>query len=324
MAERRLQEPRRPRGLVTSEVRGPGGRDSGGRDRAAAGFVHRCSVRRVFVGLCALLASGFLSPLVESPASAQSSDQSSSPPIPSAPPSSAPAPSQAPARTVGDTAQAPALIAAMNRTVLAAELSATISELTKRPGESFAKGDLLVRFSCGSFEAQRDVGRADVAAAEAQLRVKRRLFDLQSVGAMDVELAEAGLRKAEAQVRQYQVEVERCTVHAPYRGRVVEWKAQPYSSVEAGSELMEIVGVERLEIEVIVPSDWLEWIEPGAPFTVQVEETSAPIEATVRRIGAVVDPASQTVVIRGSIDGGDGTLLPGMRGRARFSRENAS
>lgn len=294
MAERQFQEPRHPRGLVTPD---------GGTARAPGRSIGRLCAFLVF---CALLPAA-------APAAAQSTSQSTTQ-----------APSQTASGTTGESVQAPALIAAMDRTVLAAELTATLSELTKRPGESFEKGDVLVRFSCGLFEAQRDVGRADVAAAEAQLRVKRRLFELQSAGAMDVELAEAGLRKAEAQIRQYQLQVERCTIRAPYRGRVVEWMARPHSSVETGSELMEIVGVERLEVEVIVPSAWLKWIEPGTPFTVEAEETRMPIEATVRRIGAVVDPASQTVVIRGALEAGDVTLLPGMRGRARFSREGAS
>jgi len=220
--------------------------------------------------------------------------------------------------------QAPALIAALDRTVLSSELTGPLAALEKRPGERFSESDVLARLSCRAYEAQRDVGKADVESAAAQLAVKKRLFELQSAGALEVEVAEAAFRRARAEVRLYQVQVDRCVVRAPYDGRVVDWRARPYASIEVGGELMEIVGVARLEVEVIVPSPWLKWIKVGTSFLLRAQETGRAVEAEVVSLGAVVDPASQTVVIRGLLDGAMEGLLPGMSARAYFKAEDAS
>jgi len=214
---------------------------------------------------------------------------------------------------------APALVQAMDRTAIASELPARIAEMPVRPGERFAQGDVLVRFACAAYEAQRAAARADVASAQAQLAVKKRLFELQSAGALEVDVAEAAVTRAQAEVRIYQVQVDRCVLRAPYAGRVVEWTARPFGSVETGEPLLEIVGVERLEVEVIVPVAWMRWLEPGAPFTLSALDGAETAQATVKSLGAAVDPASQTVVIRASLDDAGPGWLPGLSGRAVFA-----
>lgn len=212
---------------------------------------------------------------------------------------------------------APALIAALDRTVLAAELTARIAAMPARPGESFEEGAVLARADCATFEAQREASRAELEAAQAELAVKRRLFDLQSAGALEVELAEAELRRARAGVALRDIEVARCTLRAPYAGRVVEWLARPHATVAAGEPLLEIVGAGRLEVEIIVPAAWLAWLEPGHRFTFRDDATGALVPGVVATLGAAIDPASQTLVIRGRLDE-PGAALPGLSGRALF------
>ncbi|MEQ8603908.1 MAG: efflux RND transporter periplasmic adaptor subunit [Marivibrio sp.] len=230
---------------------------------------------------------------------------------------SAVATAQTPA--IVDGPSAPALVQAMDRTAVASELAARISEMPVRPGERFAEGDVLVRFACAAYEAQRAVARADVASAQAQLAVKKRLFELQSAGALEVDVAAAAVARAQAEVRLYQVQVDRCILRAPYAGRVVEWTARPFGSVEAGEPLLEIVGVERLEVEVIVPVAWMRWLKPGARFQLAAADGAQTAQATVKSLGAAVDPASQTVVIRGALEEPGPGWLPGLSGRAVFA-----
>lgn len=218
-----------------------------------------------------------------------------------------------------DGPSAPALVAARDRTVLAAELTATIADLPARPGALFETGDVLTRFNCRIYEAQRAVARADVEAAEAERAVKRRLFELQSAGALEVEVADAAVRRAEAQLHLSQVQVDRCTLRAPYKGRVVEWRARPHAAVEIGDPLLEIVGVERLEVEIIAPAAWLGWLRPGVGFTLVGADGAHRARGALESLGAVVDPASQTVVVRGALNEAGPGWLPGVSGRAVFS-----
>ncbi|MCB1417044.1 MAG: hypothetical protein KDJ64_11600, partial [Nitratireductor sp.] len=71
---------------------------------------------------------------------------------------------------------------------------------------------------------------------------------------------------------------------------------------------------------------WLRWLSPGRTFSFTVEETGRTIETSIDRIGAEVDPVSQTVVIYAGVDkgktgakaGGTEDILAGMSGTASF------
>jgi membrane fusion protein (multidrug efflux system) len=216
----------------------------------------------------------------------------------------------------GPTARA--LVVALDRAVLSAELTARISEMPVRPGDTFAEGDRLIRFDCRVFAAQRDVGAADLQAAETRLESARKLLTLNAGGPLDVAVAEAERDRAAAQLRLYQETVNRCSVRAPFDGRVVTWHARPHEIASLGVELIEVLASEGLELEMIVPSAWLSWLEVGLPISLSVDETGEAYGASVAVIGAEVDPVSQTVALRARFDAPPPGLLPGMSGVAIF------
>lgn len=224
----------------------------------------------------------------------------------------------APAVGAGSGWSAPALVMALDRAVLATQINAAIAEMPFRPGQAFNKGDLLVRFQCQAYEAQRDVAKASVDAANAERRVKQRLFDLKSIGQLDLDVSKAGLRRAQAELRLYQVQVDRCSIKAPFDGLVVDWLSRPHASVELGDDVLEIVASQPLEIEAIIPSSWLVWLDVGQKFQVMAAVLGSSVLAEVSRLGAVVDPASQAVVLRGRLAEPPKGLLPGMRANAVF------
>lgn len=211
-----------------------------------------------------------------------------------------------------------ALVVSRDRAVLSAEIAARIAEMPSRPGDRFVKGDRLVRFDCSRFVAQRDVGAADVEAAQKSLQSVEKLRSLNAAGQLEVEIAAAQLAKTEAQQRLFQSDVNRCTIGAPFDGRVVAWHANPHEVANPGDDLVEIVAAGNLEIEMIVPSSWLSWLAPDLSFAVAVDETGNRYEAKVTKLGAEVDPVSQTVAIRARFDSAPQDLLPGMSGTAIF------
>lgn len=81
---------------------------------------------------------------------------------------------------------------------------------------------------------------------------------------------------------------------------------------------MQIVSNQRLEAELIVPSDWLTWLKSDVRFDFAVDELGRNFEAAVMRVGRVVDPISQTVKVYARVDDAAGVLRSGMSGTAQF------
>lgn len=212
--------------------------------------------------------------------------------------------------------EARALVTTRSRALLSAEIPARIADMPKRPGTRFAKGDVLVVFDCAAYRAQRAAVAADLRQADAQYKAQQRLAELRTVGELDVVMAQAAVERAKAQLQLQDVYLSRCKITAPYAGAVVEWHSQPYQTANPGDQLIEIVGSGDLELELIVPSQWLVWLKVGQAITVHIDETDGDVRAKVARIGARIDPVSQTVKIYAALGNDTKTLLPGMSGRA--------
>ncbi len=212
---------------------------------------------------------------------------------------------------------------APGRAILSAQVSAPIRSVTRRVGETFRRGDTLVAFDCRRIEAQVAAARAVVAATETTLASLRRMYSLKSVGEADVELAEAEVRKARAELAMQTVDAGYCTVAAPFDGRVVARMVAPHESVAAGSELLAIVDEGDMEVEVLVPSAWLRFISVGLPFSIAMDATGLHYAAEVTRLGGEIDPVSQSVQVFGRLTEAADGVLTGMSGRVTFDKSAA-
>jgi len=216
--------------------------------------------------------------------------------------------------------EARGVVKSRQRAVIASELAALVKRMPLRPGESFNKGELLVGFDCRLFEAQKEKVQAELEAARMRHENSRQLEEMSSIGVLEVQLAEMEVKKTEAEARMTGLNVERCTIKAPYAGRVVRTMANEQESVKLQQELLEIVGVGSLEAEIVVPGAWVKWLTPGWKLTMTIDETGEEIPATVSTVGATMDPASQSLVICARVQGKPGSaLIPGMRGLAHFA-----
>jgi RND family efflux transporter MFP subunit len=208
-------------------------------------------------------------------------------------------------------------------TTLGAEISARIGKLPIAEGERFKTGALLVQFDCSMQRAQLERARAEFSASEQTFKANLQLQKLNSVGKLDLELSRAAVQKAKADVSMGTALVQKCEIRAPFAGRVVEQKVREEQVVQPGQPLLEILDDTSLELEFIAPSSWLSWVAPGQAFEVRIDETGKTYAAQFTRIGARVDPVSQTVKIAGRITGQHPELMAGMSGVVRVSQTPA-
>lgn len=207
---------------------------------------------------------------------------------------------------------------ARDQAMLSSELAGRILEMPFAEGQSFRKGEVLVRFDCSAYQAQLNAAQAGAQAAGEELKHNRQLASLNSVGRFEVALAEAKQSEAQAQAQVYQVQVRRCTLTAPFEGQVVQRKAQPFESVASGAPLLEIVDNRSLEIRLLVPSRWMSMLKVGQPFSFIPDETGQPLQVEVKRLGARIDEASQTLLLIANVPA-DSHLVAGMSGTAKFA-----
>lgn len=198
-------------------------------------------------------------------------------------------------------------------------MAGRITAIDIREGEEFRKDQPLVKFDC-------EIGRSHLKKAQAKLNAARKthesnlqLQSYQSIGGLEVDLSAAEVQTALADTAIIRAELKRCQIDAPFNGRVIEILAHPHESVSEHQPLLAILNDKELELQLYIPSWWLSWLKTGDDFTIRIDETGKSYPAKVTRLGARVDPASQSLAITARIDGIHPELLAGMSGVARFN-----
>ncbi|MDO8299664.1 efflux RND transporter periplasmic adaptor subunit [Lacisediminimonas sp.] len=247
-----------------------------------------------------------------------------------APQPAAAAPANAPAGSIQKAVSSPSSRSNVERqeiraqllprryTTIAAEIGAKVSKLPIAEGGNFRAGQALVVFDCSIQQAQMGKATAELDAAQTTYKANVRLAELNSVGLMDLDLSKAAADRARAEVAANQAVLSKCTIPAPYAGRVAEQKVREQQYAQAGQPLLEILDDSVLELEFLVPSSWLTTLRMGGAFKVEIDETKKSYPARLIRIGARVDAVSQSVKIAAAIDGRFPELVSGMSGRVRI------
>lgn len=202
--------------------------------------------------------------------------------------------------------------------VLSSELAAKIDALPLREGDAFKRGDKLVVFDCSLYNAQFKKAQAIADSANKLLAVNKRLADLNSVGELELEQSAAKVREAEAELHYMKTSVDKCIIRAPFAGRIAKRLVATHQYVNTGTPLLDILSSEQLELQMIVPSNWMTWLKVGMAFQVEVEELGQTYPAQITRLGARIDPVSQTIAITGKVSASAPELLAGMSGWAQF------
>jgi membrane fusion protein (multidrug efflux system) len=200
-------------------------------------------------------------------------------------------------------------------TTIAAEIGAKVSNLPVSEGGAFRAGQVLVQFDCSLQRAQLDKAEAELQGAEQTLKSNLRLEQLNSVGQLELDLSKSASNKAKAEVGANKAVMAKCQVNAPFAGRIAEQKVREQQYVQPGQALLDILDDSVLELEFLVPSIWLRWLKVGGSFEVQIDETRKTYPARFTRIGARVDPVSQSVKVAAAIHGKFPELMAGMSGK---------
>ena len=206
---------------------------------------------------------------------------------------------------------------------VAAPMAARLLSVPLEEGARFQRGAVLARFDCAALRAEQEARKAAHATLTLRHGNQSELWQSGAAGQLDVQLAESEMKQAASEARALAAKLRDCTVHAPWAGRVAARHMESFETPSVGQPILSIVGAGRGRITLIVPSAWSAWLETGAALTFTVDETRETFPASVARLGAVVDPTSQTMEVVAEPEGAV-RAVPGMSGTAVFAAPAAS
>ena len=215
-----------------------------------------------------------------------------------------------------------AVIISLDRTVLSSEIAGEIIELSKFEGDSFKKGESLIKIDCSIYKAQKRKIDIEKNIANLELEKNKKLDTFGSIGTFEVQISQENVNKQKAESDIVAINVSRCDIKAPFDGRIASKKVSKHQNIKPQDELLEIVGIDNLEAKVVVPSSWLVWLKKGIEFDLNIDETKTTVKAQIVQIDSIVDPTSQSITLRAKLLKPFENIIPGMSATANFIQVN--
>ena len=202
--------------------------------------------------------------------------------------------------------------------VIAAPLAGVVESLETAPGMSVTKGQVLARLaSPQALELQRDRIQADSQAALARQTLAREelLFREGLIAESRLQASRAGAAQSAAQAAERRQELalaqhsggQTLALVAPISGSVLEQQVSVGQRVEQSAPLYRIARLDPLSVDIQAPLAIAAQARVGTPLRIPAAGARGHLIA----VGRAVDPASQSVLLRGLVTHGADRLRPG-------------
>ena len=210
---------------------------------------------------------------------------------------------------------AEAVLVPRAKTVISSSRDGKIAKINFDNGDHFKKGDILLEYKCAAVKYEIDAAVTQSRFARERKQVVTKLYDMDLASRLETLEAQAESKKAAATKVMTESQNDDCIIRADYDGRVVKRLANPGEYTRTDRVLIEVASKGTLDVEFLLPSMWLRWVNIDAPFQLKLHETGATYNGTIKRIFGEVDPVSQSIQIRAGLNDYDHPLLPGMSGQ---------
>jgi RND family efflux transporter MFP subunit len=244
----------------------------------------------------------------------------------------------------GEGITANGYVVARTKASVSAEVMGRLEYLGVTEGTRVRRGEIIARIESGDYVARVAAARAEVASTDAQLAQARRdLERAKTLAAQQVisdaeledrrtalDVLDARLRAARAQLELAAVSLENTRVRAPFDGTVLRKDAEQGEIVAPSSAgggltrtaIVTMADLGTLEVEVDVNEAYIARIRNGQPGRITLDaypDTS--FAGRVRQVVPTADRQKATVLVKVAILDRDPRILPEMGAKVLFLRE---
>lgn len=214
-----------------------------------------------------------------------------------------------------------------------ARVGGDVRAVLAREGEAVYAGQVLVRMDTTEYEARVAQARANLNNARAQLDIaaksrdnnlalvekgfiSRNAFDNAS---SQYAAAVANVDAAQAALDLVLKSLADTVIRAPIAGLVSARHVQPGEKVASDNKLLEIVNLQRMELEAAVPAADIAHVATGQPVELHVDGLAERFTGTVARINPATQAGTRSVPVYIQVANPRNQLRAGMFAEVRLT-----
>lgn len=215
--------------------------------------------------------------------------------------------------------------ASVQQTMVRSQVAGQVRAVHVRENAAVGRSDVLIEIDPTEYELALAEAQASLRRAESQYREytlgDERITDPQLRAQRDsASRSRANLDGAEVAVRRAEINLARTRVSAPFGGRVANLKVVPGQHVTAGEELLTIQAMDPIRISAQVLEGEIGFLTPGRPARVTFAAFPGEVfEGVIETINPVVEQQTRTARVSVTVRNPQGRFLPGMYARAELA-----
>jgi len=221
---------------------------------------------------------------------------------------------------------------AVDMATIKARVSADVRQVLVREGESVRAGQVVVMTDGTEYEARVAQARGNLDAARAQLEIATKTRDnnraLMEKGfisrnafdnaASQYAAAEANVAAARGAMNIVQKSLNDTVIRTPISGLVAARYVQPGEKVSPDNKLLDIVNLQKMELEAAVPTSDIAQIVIGQPVSLHIEGLPESFDGKVVRINPGTQAGSRSVLVYVQVANPRNVLRVGMFAEAQL------
>jgi membrane fusion protein (multidrug efflux system) len=222
---------------------------------------------------------------------------------------------------------------AVNQASVKAKVGGEVREVLVREGEAVKAGQVLIRMDASEYQARAGQARGSLQAARGQLDIAAQTRDNNkallekgfiSKNAFDnaesqFNIARANVKSAKAALDVAQKSLNDTVIRAPISGLVSSRTIQPGEKVSSDNRLLDVVDLNKLELEAAVPASDIMNVALGQEVQLRIEGLPDPLIGKVVRINPSTQAGSRSILTYIQLDNPQGVLRAGMFGEAQVT-----
>jgi membrane fusion protein, multidrug efflux system len=201
---------------------------------------------------------------------------------------------------------------------IASQVDGIVRSLPVRENTAVGEGGLLLQVDTTEYALALARSRADLLDAQARHQ-EMTLFDDEITDPQVRESrarltrARSGLTQSEVALRQAELNFERTTIRAPFRGRVADLRVVEGQRVSPGMELLTIVDLDPIKVEAQVLDPQVGYLTEGRRASVAFAAfPGETFQGRVVSINPLVDPVTRSSRVTVLLSNPQGRIKPGM------------
>jgi RND family efflux transporter MFP subunit len=213
-----------------------------------------------------------------------------------------------------------------------ARVAAEVREISVREGDTVRAGQIVAKMDVTEFQARVDQARGTLNAARAQLDIATKNRDNNRTlvekgfisknafdnSASQYATAEANVEAAKGALDVVQKLVNDTVIRSPISGVVAMRYVQAGEKVSVDNKLLDIVNLQKMELEAAVPTNDITNVAIGQRVTLRIEGLPQTIEGKVVRINPATQSGSRSVLVYVQIANPQNQLRSGMFAEAQL------